>query len=159
MIDTIGSELCIASPHMLKIIFQVDWLEIHWNSNHILNQLHTYCILYHRRVTLKSIVRFIFYLYIPRWISLLFFFRLLFSTMFRSFRSFFSRFHRTIQFTVVSLYIFFLLTFESEKYFRLLTLNEKWWKNKNNNQSKRFSFSCSTDLALQLSNRFLFLDL
>lgn len=89
MIDTIGSELCIASPHMLKIIFQVNWLEIHWNSNHILNQLHTYCILYHRRVTLKSVVRYIFYLYIPRWISLLFFFRLLFSTMFRSFCSFF----------------------------------------------------------------------
>lgn len=107
MIDTIGSELCIASPHMLKIIFQVDWLEIHWNSNHILNQLHTYCILYHRRVTLKSIVRFIFYLYIPRWISLLFFFRLLFSTMFRSFRSFFFSFssHNPV-YRSISIYFF-----------------------------------------------------
>lgn len=112
MIDTIGSELCIASPHMLKIIFQVDWLEIHWNSNHILNQLHTYCILYHRRVTLKSIVRFIFYLYIPRWISLLFFFRLLFSTMFRSFRSFFFSFssYDPVNRSISLLYIFFFFS-------------------------------------------------
>lgn len=73
--------------------------------------------------------------------------------------SFFSFSSHNPVYRSISIYFFFLLTFESEKYFRLLTLNEKWWKNKNNNQSKRFSFSCSTDLALQLSNRFLFLDL